>query len=139
MFDGYWAEDRRVGIGVSHTAVGERQEAWYVEDHIVRTPRIFFQPFLALPGRLGHRLAGSSLNVFCESDPERPTRPIRFHMHLVPSWLHHKQRHPKPPSIEHFVSTRLKVNDHGLITLCRTAHGIHSPRPTDRSALCAPP
>ena len=96
VFDGYWADDCRYGIGVSHTASGERQEAWYIDDHIVRVPRIFFQPLRALPGRITHKVAGASLSAFCEQ-PGRPTKLVTFSLKVAPAWLTCKRRNPIPP------------------------------------------
>ena len=93
VFDGCWKLDKRIGLGVAHTASGERQEAWYVNDFIACVPRIFFEPYRALPGRMGHRLAGSSLAAFCNA-ARQPTTPIRVTLKLMPAWLIAKRLAP---------------------------------------------
>ena len=103
VFDGYWHKGKRCGVGVSWVAGGERQEAWYFEDRLCGTPRIFFGPNgrHRLPARIAQRVAGANLGTFCAHAvlaQARVDHIVRLDLSFVPGWLAAKARPaPSPP------------------------------------------
>jgi hypothetical protein len=65
VFEGTWHCGARWGRGISYMPGGERQEAWYRNDCLHGTPRIFFNTPSRLPSLIASRTTGASLRSFC--------------------------------------------------------------------------
>ena len=71
---------------------GDRQEAWFVNDQLASTPRIFAAQ-RHLPGKIAHRVSGATLRGFCvDAD-----RPVRVDLKAMPRWIVAKRQQPAPP------------------------------------------
>lgn len=119
MFDGFWKEGKRSGLGVSHSLSGERQEAWYCDDSLSGTPRIFFQQ-RALPGLIANRVAGATLKAFVASAPAAGAtvdHVVSLNLRIVPRWLAKKRHAPTPSHDAPPICADVGADDEGRVHL----------------------